>query len=210
MTGLKRQTGEVTKQDKPLTMEIMLAIQDLLEEVWQCGNPREKLRAAQAGAWHFASFGCGLRGEEKPLVEFAGTRNSLRYLDPNFNTVPHFRMVVTGTNKQNRNCGAWFQIPCAATTQSGLKPGIWMFRYIDLLASGGITSGYLFPRHEGRAKLSDFEDLFYWPLERIQDRRPGSFQKIWTSEKPTGFGDLPEEGSRPMPSMWEFRRISFA
>ena len=115
MSGLKRRTGEVVKQDKALTIDLLTNVLDLLENKWQSATaPKERLRIAQTAAWYAGGFCTALRGEEMLLIELAGTKRSLEHLNPNTNKHPYFTFVVNGRTKMNRDAGASFKIPCAA------------------------------------------------------------------------------------------------
>ena len=174
MTGIRRRTGQVIKQDKAVTIEVMHAVNDLLEDRWnQETSVQAQLKVARMGLWYNGGFCSALRGEEMLIVEFAGTANSLVHLEPGRHQDPYFYFTVTGPTKSNREAGATFKIPCAGTTKSGLKPGVWATRYINLLRTMGVEGGYLFSKHEGRkSRLSDFEDEFLEVLEEIQDTCP--------------------------------------
>ena len=70
MTGLKRQTGEVVRQDKPITIEVLLASLKYLEARWRsCLPGQERLDISRMGAWFALGFCTALRGEEMLIVE---------------------------------------------------------------------------------------------------------------------------------------------
>ena len=109
------------------------------------------------------------------LIELAGTSASLRLL---FNPEPglpsHFLFLVSGRTKGHQESGAKFALPCVGVTQSGLKPGRWVYRYCMDMDKCGFRTGKLFTM--GRAgrlqqrqpRLVDFEDAFYSTIEAIQ------------------------------------------
>ena len=63
------------------------------------------------------------------------------------------------------------QIPCAAVTASGLKPGKWAKRHCQLMQQLNKT-GRLFQKTLAQPKLSEFEEDYYGLLEAIQSERP--------------------------------------
>ena len=112
------------------------------------------------------------------LLEFAGTLHHLFRLDrPPVGLEKHFMNKVSGPTKGNRVSGAQFLIPCIGTTNSGLKPGLWIRRYCLLMQRLGQTGGYLYSRDGAKAKLSDFHEDFYGTLETIQASRPDLIPK---------------------------------
>jgi hypothetical protein len=52
---------------------------------------------------------------------------------------------------------------------TGLRPGVWVKRLVDVTNLAGETHGKLFTRKLRPAKLLEFEDNFYKVLERVQD-----------------------------------------
>jgi len=75
------------------------------------------------GVWFIVGFCSGLRGEEFPLIELAGTARSLKFLSGL--PTPHF----CGQMKGNRNSGARFELPIASITRgTHLQPGKWIKR----------------------------------------------------------------------------------
>jgi hypothetical protein len=85
-------------------------------------NDGERRNVARLGGWLVGGFCTGLRGEEQLRVEFAGTKNSLKWMKK---ADPYFMFVVTGRSKGNQLSGAKFSVPCVAKTEgTGLQPGI--------------------------------------------------------------------------------------
>jgi hypothetical protein len=126
MSGLHKRVGEVRQQDEPVTIEVLREVGKILEGEWRrASDTAEKRRVAEIGVWFVAGFCTGLRGEEKPLIEFAGTAKSLKFLgDPE---CPHFILVILGQTKGVQLAGFKFGIPCAATTEeTHMKPGRWV------------------------------------------------------------------------------------
>ena len=108
MEGIHRRVGELVKQDEPISIELLVAVLDLLETRWQRemskpGPERDtkKMRlTALTGLWFCAGFCAGLRGEEMPLLEFEGTFNSLKNIkNPKQGLPPHFTLMVSGPTK---------------------------------------------------------------------------------------------------------------
>jgi hypothetical protein len=103
MSGVHRGMGQVRKPDKELTINVIHAVDKLLETEWQstCQSD-EKKRIAEMGAWFIGGFCTGLRGEEMLLIELAGTANSLVHMDDVKHA--HFLFVVSGQTIRPTNC----------------------------------------------------------------------------------------------------------
>ena len=170
MIGVKKRVGEVVKQDEPITIEVMKAVQELLEKRWEAATtPEEKEAVATMAVWFLVGFCVGLRGEEMLLIEFNATANSLRYLTAR-ESIPYFLLGISGRIKTNQGQNSHIWLPCAGeTSKSKLKPGMWMTRLVGLKRDRGIKDGYLFSKRNGRkGTLSDFADEFYEVLEAVQ------------------------------------------
>jgi hypothetical protein len=74
--GIRKRVGQVVKQDWPIPIETLHAVQALLEEEWNHteGNEERKKQVAEIGVWFIGGFCLGLRGEEMLLIEYSGTK----------------------------------------------------------------------------------------------------------------------------------------
>jgi hypothetical protein len=168
MNGLHKRVGEVRHQDEPITIDVLHALESILEREWmQAVGHEAKRRVADMGAWFIVGFCSGLRGEEMLLIELSGTNLSLQFLSDA--TCPHFIVVVSGRTKGVQLNGTKFGIPIAATTEgTNLQPGKWIKRLCDLRIRGGDTRGRLFRRRLAPAKLFEFENDFFRLLREVQ------------------------------------------
>lgn len=166
--GLQRRHGQVIKQDWAPPIEVIHAVESALELKWRStNNKKNKKRVAEMGVWFIVGFCSGLRGEEVPLVELAGTANSLKFL--NELPTPHFLLIISGRTKGNRNSGAKFELPIAKITRgTHLQPGKWIKRLVDIIASEGRTQGRLLQRALNPPQPCEFQDDFYTILEHVQ------------------------------------------
>jgi hypothetical protein len=175
MTGIHKRVGEEIRRDEPISIEVLKAVHRIQDQRWHGeiskANPNTSvLRSiALTGVWYLGGFCTGLRGEEMPLVEFAGTLGSLEHLVHQLGDLPpHFDFVIAGRTKGNQVSGAKFKVSCAAVTEgSGLQPGLWAWRYCTLLKDSGKRGGFLFP-----GPLSKYDDMFYGMLEDVQSECP--------------------------------------
>ena len=64
---------------------------------------------AEMNVWLSVSLCAGMRSEETPLIELAGTRNKL---DSKMGDGPYFSVVILGRTKGNKVSGSKFNFPC--------------------------------------------------------------------------------------------------
>eukprot|EP00978_Attheya_sp_CCMP212_P035058 scaffold150512_cov62-Attheya_sp.AAC.1 len=167
MGGLHKRVGELKTQDEPLSIDVMKAVEAILEIEWSNAiKPEQHKRVAEMGVWYVAGFCSGLRGEEMILIERAGTINSLVHLnDPE----PWFKLVVSGPTKGSQLSGSKFAVPIVGTTSgSHLKPGKWVKRLGTILQEEGSKNARLFTRRLNPPKLFEFEEDFFRVLEKVQ------------------------------------------
>jgi hypothetical protein len=168
MGGVHKRVGQVRKPDRVLTIDIIHAVDRILESNWEnARNADERKRISEMGAWIIGGFCTGLRGEEMLLIELAGTANSLAHLHDEKN--PHFVYVISGRTKGDQTSGAKFGVPCCPITEgTHLRPGRWVKRLVDVIHGKGRRSGRLFSRRLKVAKLQEFENDFFTVLEKVQ------------------------------------------
>ena len=168
MEGIHKRVGEHVKQDEPITIDVLHALEAILERDWKTSSsPKESRRIAEMGAWFIAGFVAGLRGEEMLLIERAGTTNSLKTLKGE----GWFKLVISGATKGNRLSGAKFELPLVGITQgTGLQPGKWVSRlcYLHKQEKEGKRTR-LFSRVLSPSKLIEFQDDFFSYLEQVQN-----------------------------------------
>jgi len=171
MEGIHKRVGEVRRQDEAFTIEIILQVNVNLEREWNKlieGNAskRELKVVAEMGTWFVVGFCTGMRGEEIPLIELAGTRNSL---DNKMGKEPYFNVVISGRTKGNQVSGSKFKFPCVyITSGSGLNPGTWIRRLVNIRNEEKDESGRLFHRGISPSKVSQFEIDFFKQLYQVQ------------------------------------------
>lgn len=112
-----------------------------------------------------------------PLIELAGTKESLRHLNtPPPGQVPHFRVVITGPTKNNREQGRKFFIPIVAVTEgTGIPAGKWAQHLIAAIDRSGRTTGPLFQKLLEVPKMKEFGEDFMNPLEVASTVEPNLF-----------------------------------
>ena len=167
MLGVHKRVGTVRRPDKDFPIDVMHAIDAILEHEWlKCVGIGDQKRVAEMGAWFLGGFCTGLRGEEMPLIELAGTANSLKHLR---DAESYFVFVISGRTKGNRLAGAKFGVPCVFITEgTHLRPGRWVERLVNVLHKSGRRGGRLFERRLKPTKLMEYEHDFFKVIEKVQ------------------------------------------
>lgn len=168
MSGIHKRVGQVRKPDKEISIEVLHAADQILEDEWaNASSPAKRKRVAEMGVWFVGGFCTGLRGEEMVHIELAGTANSVKYLTSEVNA--HFKFIILGQTKGNQLSGAKFGVPCVPTTAgTTLRPGRWIKRLINTLHGMGRHSGRLFCRRLASPKMHEFADDWFVVLEKVQ------------------------------------------
>ena len=112
MEGVHKHVGEIVKQDKALTIEVIHAINHVLEKQWR--DLYDKRETCEMGVWFIVGFCTGMRGEELMLIELAGTSASLENMT---DTEGYFEVVISGRTKGNQISGSKFAFPCVPITK---------------------------------------------------------------------------------------------
>lgn len=179
--GYKSRVGVRRKQDAAISIGIMLALQESLETEWdreiqrkELGEPADfrKLREiAESATFFLLLFCCSLRGFEAPKIVLDDIRNQIQ-LEEKDGVPPHVGVPLFGRFKARSGSEVRILIFTAAETASGLKPGLWVSRLVDIIdKSGSRRTGWLFQDKDGsQKKMSAFEDDFYDRLFDIKDQ----------------------------------------
>ena len=116
-------------------MDILHGIDNILEREWsfvKSDLKRHLVRAkriSEMGVWFNGGFCMAARGEEMPLIEFAGCADSLKYLSETPD--PYYCLVITGKTKGVRLSGHKSKVPIVAVTQgTNIRGDRWMRRLV--------------------------------------------------------------------------------
>ena len=100
MHGVHKRVGEVRKPDEIISIDVLHAVDKVLEAEWTVANiPEQKRRIAEIGAWMIGGFCTGLRGEEMLMVDTWGTASSVHRFMKEDALDPHFKFIVIGRTK---------------------------------------------------------------------------------------------------------------
>lgn len=142
MLGYHKRVGDVSKPDRAVSIELMLAIMRRFELQWEAaGDDMEERRAVIFPAlFSVCAYCASLRGEEVPLMDLGETRQNTSF---GLHHRKHPHVVVSLRGRFKNEVGLLsHHIPLAPVTASGLNVQIWLERM--LLWYGPHRKGYVF------------------------------------------------------------------
>jgi hypothetical protein len=177
MDGFHGRLGDVVIQDQALSIDELLAFQEVLEVAWTVATASADqgtlFELATIGAAVTTGFASALRGEE---LSHARLRETLVYSQKGLNhpRKPHVLLSLLGRFKgvigRKRH-----QVPLVPTTQSGVEIRLWLSRLLNCYTTRNITTGPLFramPAATVAARTKDLDVLFHRYLLLVQVERP--------------------------------------
>ena len=179
MIGCHERMGDVKIQDVTVSIELLLALQTLLEQGWRLegerspGFSKRKFETALLGAVLTLGFSSGLRGEELGHIRLSESRlcTELGLKHP---TKAHVVLALQGRFK-NTAVYRRHKIPLVLVTKSGIRNADWMIRLLDLYSVVGIEEGPLIrmdPRHDQAASICEIDILWHKRLHMLQVVHP--------------------------------------
>jgi hypothetical protein len=89
---------------------------------------------------------------------------------------PHVGLTLLGRFKARSQDQRSVLIPVAYETASGLLPGLWAERLVEVLEAAGIRTGWAFQNSDGeQLAMGNFSEKFYELLLAIQEESPELF-----------------------------------
>jgi hypothetical protein len=181
--GLHKRMGDVVRQDRAVSVDVMRALMEEFEKDWKVvtergGENEEVEKILFPALFAIVAYVVALRGEEVPLMDVAGTRN---HFSKAINTVPnedgetmaHVVIALLGRFKGEKGEKHHYMVS-VIKTKSGLEPAKWVGRMLKWYHDKGVTNGPVFRKRNGsRAKAKDYEVEIFDRLERIQKEQPG-------------------------------------
>jgi hypothetical protein len=171
IVGCHVQMGDDTRQDTAFSIELILAMQKLLEEdLLKCQTMEAMINVSLHGIFFIAGFCGGLRGEEMPLLSLDATAKYLLVAQPRSPELANICLALRGIVKGDALEEACHLVPIAAITASGLTPRLWVRRAVEDYANLGITNGWMFRNKEGEAeRMGVYEPYMFELIQRVQD-----------------------------------------
>jgi hypothetical protein len=183
--GAHKRMGDLLFQDLSWSPELLIEVMAQFEGEWDelegtvmtNGARRKKetelIFPALMGE---LSYVLGLRGEELPLMDLAGTRLSSAKEKVHPKTTDGV-VALLGRFK-NEISKNYHLMPVPMATNSGLKPMVWINRMLGWYEEAGVESGPVFRTRRGECtNYGDFEHGFLSRMAKVQERKPELFAK---------------------------------
>jgi hypothetical protein len=182
MVGVRARMGERPKQDAAISIAVMQRKQELLEQAWReavDGDDKQAQRnIAEHGAFFLFLYCGSLRGFEGPKVLLTSLRGQIvSPVSARAVREPlHVGLTLLGRFKARSQDQRSVLIPVAYETASGLLPGLWAERLVEVLEAAGIRTGWAFQNSDGeQLAMGNFSEKFYELLLAIQEESPDMF-----------------------------------
>jgi len=164
--GCLRRMGQEVRQDLAISVKVMLALLDILENEWQ-SDPTIHGKEVKVflGAFAAIAFGGSFRGNEVFLTDLYGlakySRTPLLENGTRYVIIPLLGRFKTEDGEQ------YHLTPLAYQTNSGIRIGVWVERLVQVKNSHRQTHGPAFSDRRGRPLNSHWMEMEL--LERLQE-----------------------------------------
>jgi hypothetical protein len=178
MRGMKLRMGEVKYQNEALTSKMVNGLSDMLEETWRAmGHEQQRERLEELMCYVLMSFGCGLRGEEVPLISLKGLLHFWNETRRDAED-PYIMLTLYGRFKGETGY-RWHCLPICDHTRSSIPTRKWMSRLLHRrVYVQGRRTGFLLQKQDGRrVKISDYDGEFQDYMHQLHRRSPDLFSK---------------------------------
>ena len=175
MIGSHERMGDVKIQDAAVSIDLLLALQDLLEKEWKVaeennrGYTHTKFEIVTLGAALMLGFSSALRGEELGHVRLCKTRLYTEF-GLKHPTRPHVVLALQGRFK-NTTAYCRHKIPLVPVSKSGIRNAEWLLRLLELYSTVGEAEGPLFrwrPRFEQAISIRELDVMWHKTLHALQ------------------------------------------
>jgi hypothetical protein len=126
-------------------------LEDDWKEAVERNDTTAQRKVAECAAFYLFLYCSSLRGFEGPNVVLGDLRRQIAAPGSPLaqRHAAHIGLPLTGRFKARSQEQRTIMIPIAYETASGLKPGLWAERLVDVLERSGITTGWAFQTSEG-------------------------------------------------------------
>lgn len=165
--GLSTRLGDIVKQDRAYTIEVVHAMLQLWEDEFIASG--YDMPGLEACMFFLASCTGGLRGYETVWTDIGALIYDVEYCEER-DDLSAVAWPVVGRFKNQHGKWGHYYIPIAGKTNSGIEVFKWTQRFVGWCHRRGRTSGWAFRKSDGktRATASDYADEIFDKLEYLQ------------------------------------------
>jgi hypothetical protein len=170
--GSLSRMGQVVRQDRAISLELMHALCSVLEQEWaRAPELRHKTQIACLGAYCVIAFCGSFRGNEVFMTDLHGL---IKYGSDNLLVAGKEYVMIPLLGRFKNEVGDQYHLtPLIAVTKSGLQVKVWVHRLIEVRQAGGHVHSPAFadPR-TGVVPVDWYESEILDRIQHIQSRRP--------------------------------------
>jgi hypothetical protein len=169
--GCLSRMGQVVKQDRAISLEVMHQLMENLDAEWQGALDRERSAIASLGVFCLIAFCGSFRGPEMFLVDLFGL---LKYGKTDLRTSGGKDYVIVPLlGRFKYELGEQYHLtPLIAVTSSGLNIRLWLKRFLEACGREGRCRGPAFVAPSGEHSYQWFEREILERLRGIQQAHP--------------------------------------
>jgi hypothetical protein len=165
--GCLSRMGQIVKQDRAVSLELMHALSSLLEEEWgRAASPSDKGLVAGVGAMAIIAFCGSFHGPEMFAIDLHGLRKYLQ--DTQVAGSKEYVIIPLLGRFKNELGNQSHLTPLVAQTKLGLKVKQW----VEARALEGRTRGGAFTERDGSVRYTWYEREILDRFQTIQQRHP--------------------------------------
>lgn len=170
MRGMRLRQGEIRIQDLPFTSQIVLALDEVCEDLWAASTSESEAEDLEDFMCYVLMEFCGdLRGEEVPLLSLAGI---LQFWEDSTKAAQPFIMLTLHGRFKGETGLRWHCIPIPVHTKSKLPNLKWISWALKRrVERDRRTTGWFFADKDGkRRKMSYYDAMLQEHMVCVQGR----------------------------------------
>ncbi len=163
--------GQLVKQDRAVSLELMHALCSLLEQEWEAASDiKSRSQVARLGAYSVIAFCGSFRGPEVFMTDLFGL---IKYGEERLTAGDKEYVMIPLLGRFKNEVGDQYHLtPLIATTRSGLNVKTWVLRLIEVCRANRQLRGPAFADGNGKVSVSWYEREILERFQAVQQRRP--------------------------------------
>jgi hypothetical protein len=162
--------GQIVKQDRAVSVDLMHAFLRLMEKEWSAADARERRELAAIGAYAVFAFCGSFRGPEVFLVDLYGL---IKYTDENLAVDGKEYIIIPLLGRFKNELGDQYHLtPLIAVSKSGIKVKQWAQHLIECRRAEHRSHGPEFGSRDGACRYGWYEREFLERFQAVQQSHP--------------------------------------
>ena len=167
-TGCCARMGDIVKQDKAYTIEVLHKLLSMYEMEYQDLGSDMSMNSMCSVMFLLLTCLGGMRGYEAVWTDLVTLRHDIELCE-RADDYTAIAWPIVGRFKAHDGIAGCYMIPIAGETDSGIQFFLWTQRFVNKLADSGLYEGWAFKDSNGdRAVAADYRHNIFTKLETIQ------------------------------------------